>query len=73
MKLTMKLKCYWLRFWNVRFRNSFGRFADHFSRLCELDEMGKQRSLKRRYHKYGMRLEQHVAILCDFMCRVVGH
>lgn len=69
----MKVKNYWLRFWNVRFCNSFGRFADHFSRLCELDEMGMQRSLKRCYHKYGMRLEQHVAIFCDFMCRVAGH
>ena len=69
----MKLKCYWLRFWNVLFRNSFGRYVDQFSRLCELDEMGKQHSLKRRYHKSGMYLERYIAIICDFMCRIAGH
>lgn len=73
MKLTMKLKCYWLRFWNVQFRNSFGRFTDHFSRLCELDKAGKQHSLKRRYHKSCMYLEQYVSIICDFMCEIAGH
>jgi hypothetical protein len=67
------MKYKWLHFWNVRFDKAFGRFVNHYGQVCDLDEKGKQASLKRRYHYWGMRLEMYVEMFCDFMCRIAGH
>lgn len=63
------MKCRWVRFWNVQFSKSVGRFLEHFDKFHKLDKEGKRRTVKARYHKARMWTE----FWCEeFCCLMLG-